>query len=70
MGSLYFKNVGNMTDRILRNIPRHTHVQTHPQRREVTSEIKLGSFQFKPPQTEADLPPALQAASHPRVKGF
>lgn len=35
-----------------------------------TAANKQSNFLIKPPQTEADLPPTLQAASYPRVSGF
>lgn len=35
-----------------------------------TAANKLSNFLIKPPQTEANLPSTLQAASYPRVNGF
>lgn len=35
-----------------------------------TATNKLCNFLIKPPQTETDLPPTLQAASHPRVSSL
>lgn len=35
-----------------------------------TAANKLSNFLIKPPQTEANLPSTLQAASYPTVNGF